>query len=61
MVKNMPADAGDEGSVSGLGRLPEKQNGNALQYSYPGKSHGRRSWAGRRGTGAWRELQSMGW
>ena len=51
MVKNMPADAGDEGSVPGLGRLPEKQNGNALQYSYPGKFHGQGSWAGWGGNG----------
>ena len=51
MVKNMPADAGDEGSVPGLGRLPEKLNGNALQYSYPGKFHGQGSWAGRAGNG----------
>ena len=36
MVKTPPADvgsAGDEGSVSGLGRSPGGGNGNPLQYS----------------------------
>ena len=35
-VKNLLAnaeDAGDGGSVSGLGRTPEEGNGNPLQYS----------------------------
>ena len=33
MVKNPPANAGDESSVPGLGRSPEEVNGNSLQYS----------------------------
>ena len=33
MVKNPSANAGDVGSVSGLGRSPEEGNGNPLQYS----------------------------
>ena len=33
MVKNPPADAGDVGSVPGLGRFPGGGNGNSLQYS----------------------------
>ena len=33
MVKNPPANAGDEGSVPGLGRSPGGGNGNPLQYS----------------------------
>ena len=36
MVKNLPAnagDAGDMGSIPGLGRSPEEGNGNSLQYS----------------------------
>ena len=33
MVKNLPAGAGDTGSVLGLGRSPELGNGNPLQYS----------------------------
>ena len=35
-VKNLPAkagDAGDEGSIPGLGRTTEGGNGNPLQYS----------------------------
>ena len=37
MVKNQPTnagDAGDTGSIPGLGRSPEEENGNPLQYSY---------------------------
>ena len=33
MVKNSPANAGDEGSVLGLRRSPGEANGNPLQYS----------------------------
>ena len=33
MVKNPPANAGDAGSIPGLGRSPGKGNGNPLQYS----------------------------
>ena len=33
MVKNPPANAGDMGSIPGLGRSPEEGNGNPLQYS----------------------------
>ena len=29
-------NAGDLGSIPGLGRYPGKGNGNPLQYSYPG-------------------------
>ena len=32
-VKNLPLNAGDEGSVSGSGRSPGEGNGNPLQYS----------------------------
>ena len=32
-VKNLPANAGDAGSVPCLGRSPGKGNGNPLQYS----------------------------
>ena len=31
-VKNLPASAGDAGSIPGLGRSPGKENGNTLQY-----------------------------
>ena len=33
VVKNLPAKAGDAGSISGQERLPEEGNGNPLQYS----------------------------
>ena len=33
MVKNLPADAGDVGSISGLGRFPGEGNGNLFRYS----------------------------
>ena len=33
MVKNPPANIGDSGSISGLGRFPGEGNGNPLQYS----------------------------
>ena len=33
VVKNSPANAGDVGSIPGLGRPPGEGNGNPLQYS----------------------------
>ena len=33
VVKNLPANAGDTGSIPGLGRTPGGGNGNPLQYS----------------------------
>ena len=33
MVKNLPANAGDVGSIPGLGRSATEGNGNPLQYS----------------------------
>ena len=33
MVKNLPADAGDESSIPGSGRSFGEGNGNPLQYS----------------------------
>ena len=33
MVKNLPVNAGDVGSIPGLGRAPGEGNGNSLQYS----------------------------
>jgi len=34
VVKNTPANAGDEGSIPRSGRSPGDKNGNLLQYSY---------------------------
>ena len=31
-VKNLPANAGDTGPISGLERSPGEENGNPLQY-----------------------------
>ena len=36
MVKNLPANAGDAGLISGPGRSPGGGNGNLLQYSFLG-------------------------
>ena len=33
MAKNLPANAGDAGSISGSGKSSEEGNGNPLQYS----------------------------
>ena len=33
MVKNLPANVGDAGSIPGLSRSPGEGNGNQLQYS----------------------------
>ena len=33
VVENLPANAGDVGSIPGLGRSPAEGNGNPLQYS----------------------------
>ena len=33
MVKNLPANAGDVGSIPGLGRFPGEGNGYPLQFS----------------------------
>ena len=49
MVKNPPAKAGDAreaGSIPGSGRSRGEGNGNPLQSSLPGKSHGQRSLVG---------------
>ena len=42
MVMNPSANAGDLGSIPGLGRSPGEGNGNPLQYSYL-RFHGQRS------------------
>ena len=44
VVKNMPANAGDGGSIPGLGRSPGGGNGNPLQYSCLGNPMGRGAW-----------------
>ena len=44
MEKNLPANAGDVGSVPGLGRSPGEGNGNPLQYSCLEKPMDREAW-----------------
>ena len=39
-------NAGDPGSVPGLGRSPGEENGNPFQYSWLEKSHGWRNLVG---------------
>ena len=55
LVKNPPANAGDVGSIPGLGRSPGVGNGNPLRYPFLENSMGQRilegysSW-GRKGS-----------
>ena len=44
VVKNPPANAGDTGLISGLGRSPREGNGNPLQYSFLGNPMDRGAW-----------------
>ena len=44
MVKNPPANAGDLGSIPGLGRSPREGNGYPLQYSCLEDSMDRGAW-----------------
>ena len=43
-VKNPPANAGDMGSISGLGRAPGERNDNSLQYSCQKNPMARGAW-----------------
>ena len=45
MVKNLPANAGDSGSIPGSGRSPGAGNGNPLQYSCLENSDREARWA----------------
>ena len=44
MVKNLPANAGDSGSIPRSGRSPGGGKGNALQYSCLGNPMDRGAW-----------------
>ena len=44
MVKNLPANAGDMGLISGPRRSPGEGNGNPFQYSCPENSMNRGAW-----------------
>ena len=43
VVKNLPANARDAGSIPGLGRSPGEGDGNPLQYSCLGNPTDRRA------------------
>ena len=45
-VKNLPANAGDLGSIPGLGRSPGEGNGNPLPYSCLENPMDRGAWQG---------------
>ena len=44
MIKNLPSNAEDAGSIPGSGRSPEEGNGNPLQYSCLGNPMDRGVW-----------------
>ena len=44
MVKNLPANAGDTGSIPGSGRSPGERNSNPLQYSCLENPMDREAW-----------------
>ena len=44
LIKNLPANAGDAGSIPGSGRFPREENGKPLQYSCIGNSMIRGAW-----------------
>ena len=46
VVKNLPTNAGDSGSISGSGKFPGKGNGNPLPYSCLGNPMDRGAWQG---------------
>ena len=44
MVKNLPVNAGEVGSVPGLGRSPAAENGDPFQYSFLEKPMDTEAW-----------------
>ena len=44
VIKNPPADAGDESLILGSGRSPREEKGNPLQYSCLGNPMDRGAW-----------------
>ena len=47
VVKNLPANAEDEGLIPGSGKSPGEGNGNPLQYSFLGNPMDRGAWRAR--------------
>ena len=58
VLKNLPANAGDAGSIPGSGRSPGVGNGNPLQYSCLENSMDRGAWWAtvHEVTKSWKEL-----
>ena len=46
VLKSLPANAGDSGSIPGVGKIPWRRKWQPTSVSLPGKSHGQRSLAG---------------
>ena len=44
VLRNLPTNAGDTGSIPGLGRSSAERNGSPLQYSYLRNSLGGGDW-----------------
>ena len=44
VIKNLPANTGDAGTIPGLGRFCGEGNGNPLRYSCLGNSTDRGAW-----------------
>ena len=44
VVKNLPGNAGDMGSIPGSGRYPGGRNGSPLQYSRGNNPQNRTAW-----------------
>ena len=44
VVKNLPANAGNAGSIPGSGRSPAERNGNPVQYPCLGNPMDRGAW-----------------
>ena len=44
MVKNLPANTGNEGLIPESGRSPGEGNGNSLQYAFLGNPLDRGAW-----------------
>ena len=45
VVRNLPSNTGDPGSIPGLGRFPWRRKWQSVPVFSPGKSHGQRSLA----------------
>ena len=46
MVKNLPTNVGDAGTIPGLGRCPAEGDGQRTPVFLAGKSHGQRNLVG---------------